>query len=380
MIDESEPPLAVDGGMALRAQPYPPAPACEPADDASPVRALEAEFAALLGVPEGSVIALGSHAAAYEAALRTAGVTGTAGAVGGEVVVPALLGQPLATAAAALGARVVPGEVETEIATLSGRGLAVAISERTAAVGIAHAFGHPAAMTEIFAVAEQRGVPVVEDASDATGAIFRRRPAGTIGVASVFALDAGHALTGGAPRLPARVALLVVPDPAHADRAQRARRANGGSPDAESAAVALAELRALPAALMARRQLAWELTFNVRGMRGVVGMPHRHWVHHAYDRYVIRIRSLLWKRTLEETMAAIRAEGVPCEAACAPSLHLDPVVRAALGDDARLEATHFAAAERLPHELIAIPLHANLTSKDMDEVAQVLRKVERWST
>ncbi|MFA7248800.1 MAG: DegT/DnrJ/EryC1/StrS family aminotransferase [Dehalococcoidia bacterium] len=377
MTTEATPPLAVDGGAPLRAGPYPPAPVFAPAADADPVRALEAEFAALLGVTrEGSgagVLAYGSHEAAYAAAMAVAGVTG------GEVVVPALLGRPLATAAAAAGALVVPAEVETDIAALSARGLARAVSEQTTAVGVAHAFGHPAAMTEILAVAAERGVPVIEDASDAVGAAYRGRPAGTLGVAAVFALGEGHVLSAGAPGLPAGLALLVVPDPARAEVARRALDV-AGALDAARAAVALAELRALPASLEVRRQLAWELTFNLRGMRAVVGMPHSRWVHHAYDRYVVRLRGLLWKRPLEETLAAIRAEGVPCEAACGAPLHLDPEVRAALGDDERLAVAHFAASERLPSELIAIPLHANLTSKDMDDVAQVLRKIERWST
>ena len=85
-------------------------------------------------------------------------------------------------------------------------------------------------------------------------------------------------------------------------------------------------------------------------------------------------------RSLADTIAALRAEGVPCEAACGPALHLDPAVRAALGEDERIEAAWFSAAGRLPDELIAIPLHAGLTSKDMDDVAAVLRKIERWST
>ena len=104
------------------------------------------------------------------------------------------------------------------------------------------------------------------------------------------------------------------------------------------------------------------------------------WVHHAYDRYVFRLRGLLWKRSLADTLAALHAEGIPAEAACGPSLHRDPAIRTALGDDPRLAEEHFVAAARLPDELIAIPLHANLTSKDMDEVAQVLRRMEQWST
>ena len=373
----NEEPLAIDGGSALRDEPWPDAPTFEAADDASPVSVLEAEFAAVLSVAPAGVHAYGSHTGAYESAVMVAGVTG------GEVVVPALLGRGLAAAARNVKARVVPGEVETDIAALSARGLQRALSAETSAVGVAHAFGHPAAMTEIAAIAQQAGVPLIEDCSDALGAAFRGTPVGTFGVASVFAFGAGHAVTAGYPRLQTRAAILVVPDaaadPARADLAQRARFVTGARLDEASAAVALAELRALPATLEARRQLAWELTFNLRGMRAVVGMPHGRWVHHAYDRYVVRLRSLLWKCSLEDTVAAIRAEGVPCEIAAGPSLHLDAAVRAALPDDPRLSEEHLAAAGRLPSELIAIPLHANLTSKDMDEVAQVLRKVERWS-
>ena len=41
----NEEPLAIDGGSALRDEPWPDAPTFEAADDASPVSVLEAEFA-----------------------------------------------------------------------------------------------------------------------------------------------------------------------------------------------------------------------------------------------------------------------------------------------------------------------------------------------
>lgn len=379
MTDEATP-LAVDGGAPVRTRPYPAPPVLAPADDPAPVRALEEEFAALLGVPGSAVFAFGSHEGAWAAALAAAGVGAPSSDGPGEIVVPALLGAPLAAATRAAGAVPVPADVESDLATLSARGAVRALSDRTRAIGVAHAFGHPAAMIELTMVAEQRGLPIVEDASGAIGAAHRGRPAGTLGAAAVFALGAGHVLTAGAPALPERAALLVVPDPARADTAAIAATAAIDPLDEARAAIALGELRALPATLEARRQLAWELTFALRGMRGIVGMPHARWVRHGYDRYVLRLRGLLWKRSLDETIEALRAEGIPAEAACGPSLHHDAAVRAALPGDARLDDEHFPAATRLPDELIAIPLHANLTSKDMDEVAQALRRIERWST
>ncbi|TAJ18532.1 MAG: hypothetical protein EPO65_08800, partial [Dehalococcoidia bacterium] len=121
--------------------------------------------------------------------------------------------------------------------------------------------------------------------------------------------------------------------------------------------------------LRARRELAWELTFNLRGMRGVASMPHGRWIRHAYDRYVFRLRSMLWKRSIEETLAALQAEGLPVEAALPPSLAAD----VSLSDD------RTQAANRLPREMMALPLHSGLTSRDMDLAAQAIRKVERWA-
>jgi dTDP-4-amino-4,6-dideoxygalactose transaminase len=144
-------------------------------------------------------------------------------------------------------------------------------------------------------------------------------------------------------------------------------------------AMALAQVRGLDEELEHRRHLAWELTFGLRGMKGAAAMAHGRWVHHAYARYVIRLRSVVWKRSIEDTVAALRAEGIPVEPACGPSLHTDPAILGPLGDDVRVGDDVFPVAARLPRELIALPLHAGLTSKDMDTVAAAIRKVEAHS-
>ena len=156
-------------------------------------------------------------------------------------------------------------------------------------------------------------------------------------------------------------------------------RASVGTSDEEAARFALGELRRLDETLQHRRQLAWDLTFRLRGLRGVTALPHNRWVRHAYSRYVMRIRHLVWKRSLEDTLAALRAEGIPCEAACDSPLHLKPDVIASLSGDVRVGEDVFPIAARLPGELLAIPLAGDLTSKDMDHVADALRKIEAGS-
>jgi perosamine synthetase len=242
------------------------------------------------------------------------------------------------------------------------------VGERTAGVVVLHAFGHPALMGDLQQVATERGLAVIEDVTGALGASFRGTPAGRMSHRAVFTGRAGDPVTRGA--------FVIFGSVEEAEAAEGER--SGGMSEGE-ARVALAQLRGLEEELTARRRLAWELRFNIRGMKGVDVMAHGRWVRHSYAVYLARLRSTLWKRGIAETVAAMRAEGIPCELACPAPLHHDDAVRAALPDDPRLEDDALTVATRLTRELIAVPLHANLTSKDMDTVAAVLRKLEARS-
>lgn len=356
--------LAIDGGTPLRAAPWPSEPTVAPAREDAPVEAVERAIAQRLELHPGAVVAVAQPAEAFRLAFSVVG-TGA----GGEAVIPCLLEDEAAEVARTAGWTVVPGEVEADTAALSVRGLARAASDRTRLAVVGHAFGHPAVMNELAFVASNRGFALVEDLSGALGGISHGVAVGRFGTVRVLTGRAGDPLTHGA--------YVIVPEEAAAERVRSART----SPPAEEAARhALSQVLGLEAELTHRRQLAWELTFGLRGMRGLAAMPHGRWVRHAYPRYVIRLRSLVWKRPIEETVDALRAEGIPCERASGPSLHSEPWVRAALADDPRLADDVFPAASRLPGELIAIPLHGGLTSREMDQVAAALKKVEAKST
>lgn len=356
--------LAIDGGTPLRDAPWPDAPVVEPVRADAPVEALERAIAERLELEAASVVAVAQADEAYRLALTLAPP-----AEGAEAVIPCLLEDAAAEAARSTGWTVVPGEVESDTGALSVRGLSRAVGEQTRIAVVGHAFGHPAVMNELAFLADDRQVTLVEDLSGALGASFRGTPVGRLGALAVLAGRPGDPISQGA--------YLIAPDGAAA-AAARARRT--APPPEDAARLALAQVRALDEELTHRRHLAWELTFGLRGMRGVTAMPHGRWVHHAYPRYVIRLRSLVWKRSLDETIATLRAEGVPCERACGPPLHTLPWVQAALPDDARVADDVFSAAGRLPGELISLPLHSGLTSKDMDQVTAALRKVEAKST
>ena len=60
-----------------------------------------------------------------------------------------------------------------------------------------HAFGQPADMDALGAVARAHGLALIEDACEAVGAAYRGRPAGTLGDAAVFAFYPNKQMTTG---------------------------------------------------------------------------------------------------------------------------------------------------------------------------------------
>jgi dTDP-4-amino-4,6-dideoxygalactose transaminase len=133
---------------------------------------LEAEFAAFTG--RGQAVAVASGTDALSLALRAAGVGEHAG---DEVIVPAFTAMPTLAAVVAAGAVPVPVDVNPATAQLDHEAAAAAVTACTRAVVPVHLYGRPAELPRL-------GVPVVEDAAQAHGALFG--PAGSVAAAYSF--------------------------------------------------------------------------------------------------------------------------------------------------------------------------------------------------
>lgn len=119
--------------------------------------AFEAEFAAFCGRRHAVAVASGTEALTL--ALRALGV-----GAGDEVVVPAFTAVPTAAAVCAADAAPVFVDVEPDTATVDEEAAAAAVTERTRAVIPVHLYGRPADVPDV-------GVPVLEDAAQAHGAL-----------------------------------------------------------------------------------------------------------------------------------------------------------------------------------------------------------------
>jgi perosamine synthetase len=154
------------------------------------VNEFEALFAQLHGT-EAAVSAV-SGTAALHLALLAAGV-----GPGDEVIVPALTFVATVNPVLYAGAKPVFADVDPVTYGMAANAVEAAVTPRTKAILVVHLYGHPVDMTRISAIAERHGLKVIEDATEALGATWEGKPAGTLGDVAAFSFNGNKIITTG---------------------------------------------------------------------------------------------------------------------------------------------------------------------------------------
>jgi len=175
------------------------------------VESFEQGLAAYLGLPH--CVGVGSGTDALALALRALGIGS-----GDEVITVAMTHSATATAILSTGATLRFVDIDPHSRGMDPLALENAITRRTAAVVPVHLHGSPALIVEIMAIAERRGLAVVEDCAQACGAHIGGRKLGSFGQAAAISFyptkNLGAMGDGGA---------VVTHDAAIAERIRRFR-------------------------------------------------------------------------------------------------------------------------------------------------------------
>ncbi|HET6208870.1 MAG TPA: DegT/DnrJ/EryC1/StrS family aminotransferase, partial [Jatrophihabitans sp.] len=146
------------------------------------VAGLEREWADYVGTRY--CLAVSNGTAALALALAAAGVQ-----PGDEVIVPALSFIASGLAPLHIGAVPVFVDIDPDSFNATVATIEAAITERTTAVVVVHLHGLPADLDQILALADRRGLLVIEDAAQAQGARYHDRVVGSFGVLNSFSLN-----------------------------------------------------------------------------------------------------------------------------------------------------------------------------------------------
>ncbi len=351
-------------------------------------RAFEREFAATAGTRYA--VALSNGTTALEVALHSLGV-----GPGDEVIVPAVTFIATASAVVRCGATPVIADVDVRTLCLTKETVEPLVSARTRAIIVVHLAGHPAEFAPLLRLAEQHDLRVVEDCAQAHGARYLGEPVGSLGDIAAWSFCQDKILTTGGEGGAITTSSLALwrrcwefKDHGKNVSAIRQRGSQGFRWLHDSfgtnarmtelqAAVGRVQLGKLNDWVKQRQINAGVLLGALRGLRAIrAEVPPAH-VEHAYYRFYAHVRpeSLREDWDRDRVVEAINAEGVPCSYGGCTEIYRERAFKTIPGTPVQLPV-----AAELGRTSLTLPVHPNLHTQDVIDVARAVAKVLRAAT
>lgn len=154
------------------------------------IHRFEAQFREHLEV--GHVIATSSCTGALHMGLAALGIK-----AGDEIILADTNWIASAAPITYLGARPVFVDILPDTWCLDPEQVEAAITSRTKAILAVHLYGNLCDVDRLLAIGERYGLPIIEDAAEAIGSVYRGRPAGSIGKFGVFSFHGTKTITTG---------------------------------------------------------------------------------------------------------------------------------------------------------------------------------------
>jgi perosamine synthetase len=328
------------------------------------VPAFEEAFAARVGATHASAVSSGT--AGLHLGLRAVGV-----GPGDEVVTTPFSFVASANAVLYEQARPVFADIDPATLNLDPAAAAAAITERTAALLPVHIFGYPADLPAL----EEHGLPIVEDACEALGAVHRDGvPVGGRGHPAAFGFYANKQLTTG------EGGMVVMGSAEHKERVDSERN-QGRAPDMGwldhdrlgfnyrltdlACALGLAQLERLDGMLADRARVAGWYREALAGSE--LGLPCEDMGGNVRGWFVFVVQV---PRDRDRVIGALRDLGVQSKPYL-PAIHLMSYYRETWGH----REGEFPVCEDIAARSVALPFFPAMTEGQVAEVAEALLRV-----
>ena len=335
------------------------------------LEAFERDFALRLGRP---AVALSSGTAAIHLGLRLLGV-----GPGDEVLVSDLTFVASVNPIRYLGAK--PAFVDSDRATwlMSPALLAQALEDRARrgrlpkAVVVVHLYGQCADLDPILEACRRHDVPVLEDAAEALGALYKGRPAGALGAVAAFSFNGNKIITtsGGG--------MLVAPRPELVERARfwstQARDPGPAYHHTELgynyrlsnvlAGIGRGQLEVLDERVRARRAVAERYRQAFADLPGLELMPEAPYGLNTRWLSCVLVDRAALGTSRDELLRALAAHDIEARPVWKP-MHLQPLYRDCACFGSEVSSDLFDRG-------LCLPSSSSLSPEDQDRVIEVVR-------
>ncbi len=338
--------LALLGGRPIRTRPFTSWPIFGQPEERGLLRALrsgkwgklhgpevarfEDRFAAMHGCKHGIGVVNGT--VSLRIGLLAAGIRAE-----DEVIIPPYTF--FSTASAVIESNAVPvfADIDLDTFNLDPAAVEAAITRRTRAIIPVHFAGQVARMDRIMAIARKRKLTVIEDAAHAHGAIYKNKPAGSLGHMASFSFQSSKNLTAG------EGGLITTNDDRLAE-ACRSIQNCGRIPTGVwyehhvisgnyrlgefQGAVLNGQLTRLEQQTKTRDRNGRYLAAKLAELPGLYPQKRpADCTRHTYHLFMLRLDGEQFGAPRAPVIKALQAEGIPCSAGYGFSLHHQPMFR-----------------------------------------------------
>jgi perosamine synthetase len=346
------------------------------------VAEFEESFAQLTGA--GEAVAVSSGTAALHAAIHALGI-----GPGDEVIVPAMTFAATANCVVYEGGTPVFADVDPDTLLIHPGSARRRVTPRTRALIAVDYAGQPCDYDELYGIAAEHGLPIVDDACHALGGAYRGRPVGSLADLNTFSLHPVKHITSG------EGGVITTDNPDFA-ACMRIFRNHGLSSDHRQreergswvyemvdlgynyrltdfqCALGRSQLARLGDFIARRREIARRYDDAMKELSGVIPLGLRPGVAHAYHLYVIRIDPERFGADRATVYRALRAEGIGVNVHYIP-VHLHPYYRDRFGTGPGM----CPVAEDAYGRILSLPMYPGMTDGDVEDVIRAVTKVAR---
>jgi perosamine synthetase len=236
-----------------------------------------------------------------------------------------------------------------------------------------HILGHPCDMDMITEVAARYDLPIVEDATESLGALYRGRPVGRLGIAACFSFNGNKLITTGGG------GMVVTDDEAIARRARYLTTQAKDDPvefvhgeigynyrlTNIQAAMGCAQLERLNECILAKRKIATRYAETLKDVPGILAMPQAPWAESVFWMYTVLVDSGSYGMDSRALLRALEAAKIQTRPLWQPIHRSRP--------HAGCCVVGGEVAEALNRSALSLPCSVSLTEDEQDRVIVVVR-------
>jgi aminotransferase EvaB len=326
------------------------------------VDAFENNFSAYCGAAHG--VGVNSGTDALFLALKALGL-----GQGDEVITVANTAVPTVAAIRATGATPVFVDVEEDTFLMDAAKLDSALSSKTRCILPVHLYGQPVDMDPVLDISSRKGLFVVEDCAQATGAVYKGKKVGTFGSLGAFSFYPTKVLGGFGDG-----GMIVTDSGDLCDRVRRLRfygmreayyaeeEGFNSRLDEVHAAILNFKLQSVDEEVKKRRDLAEGYSRELAGIGDLILPSTRSNCAHQFYVYTVRTSRR------DGLNAYLRENGIEGRIHYPVPIHLMRGYQFLGYREGDLPVT-----ERLAREILSFPLYPGMSMEDMDRVIRCVR-------